>query len=82
MTKAQELRQRAEKHLREMNDGMYSKIMAELEQATSTGKTSIYWYKSIPDEVQSILTDNEHGFEIQCLHDRNDIYYKIDFGSI
>lgn len=71
-------REQANKSLRENTNGTLSKIMEQVQKGYMKGEFKIFFYETIPNNVQDIL--KQEGYKIDNLSDQRDgICYKISW---
>lgn len=73
-------REQANKALRENTNGTLSKIMEQVQKGSMKGEFEIFFYETIPNNVQDILTQEGNGYKIDNLSSQRDgICYKISW---
>lgn len=74
------VREQANKALRKNTNGTLSKIMEQVQKDSMKGEFTIFFYETIPNNVQDILTQEGNGYKIDNLSDQRDgICYKISW---
>lgn len=74
------VREQANKALRKNTNGTLSKIMEQVQKDSMKGEFTIFFYETIPNNVQDILTQEGNGYKIDNLSSQRDgICYKISW---